>query len=293
MANDTLLRLDRILDLAETFLTGRPQPPDWSASCAFAWRRRRSLGSLEALRDDALDAAPELVGLTREQQLVERNTAQFVAGLPANHVLLAGARGTGKSSLVKAMVARHRHQGLRLVEIDRQHLDDLPDVIDLLRDRPERFILFLDDLSFDAGDTGYKSLKVALDGSLGAPGDNVLIYATSNRRHLVAEQASDNLGYHGADNGSGELHPGDAVEEKISLAERFGLRLVFYPLGEDEYLAIARHWIEHLGGGRAKGAKAAALTREALAWSAERGARSGRVAYQFARDYVGRQGLVG
>ncbi|QEL65613.1 hypothetical protein OTERR_21370 [Oryzomicrobium terrae] len=291
MANDTLLRLDRILDLAETFLTGRPQPPDWSASCAFAWRRRRSLGSLETLRDDALDAAPKLIGLTREQQLVERNTAQFVAGLPANHVLLAGARGTGKSSLVKAMVARHRHQGLRLVEIDRQHLDDLPDVIDLLRDRPERFILFLDDLSFDAGDTGYKSLKVALDGSLGAPGDNVLIYATSNRRHLVAEQASDNLGYHGADNGSGELHPGDAVEEKISLAERFGLRLVFYPLSEDEYLAIALHWIEHLGN-RPKGAKAAAARREALAWSAERGARSGRVAYQFARDYVGRQGLA-
>ncbi|MCE1243421.1 ATP-binding protein [Oryzomicrobium sp.] len=291
MANDTLLRLDRILDLAETFLTGRPQAPDWNASCAFAWRRRRSLGSLEALRDDALDAAPELVGLTREQQLVERNTAQFVAGLPANHVLLAGARGTGKSSLVKAMVARHRRQGLRLVEIDRQHLDDLPDVIELLRDRPERFILFLDDLSFDAGDTGYKSLKVALDGSLGAPGDNVLIYATSNRRHLVAENASDNLGYHSADNGSGELHPGDAVEEKISLAERFGLRLVFYPLSEDEYLAIALHWVEHLGS-RPKGAKAAAARREALAWSAERGARSGRVAYQFARDYVGRQGLT-
>lgn len=286
----TLTRLDRALDLVDSFLTGRPQPPDWRASSVFAWRRRRGIAGLEALPDEGLHTAADLIGLAREQSVVERNTAQFVAGLPANHVLLAGARGTGKSSLVKAMLARHRHQGLRLVEIDRRHLDDLPEVMTLLRGRPERFILFLDDLSFDAGDGGYKSLKVALDGSVGAPNDNVLIYATSNRRHLVAEAAGDNLGYHSAENGSGELHPGDAVEEKISLAERFGLRLMFYPLSEDEYLAIALHWVERLAGRRPKGT---AIRREAIAWSSEQGSRSGRVAYQFARDYAGRQGLAG
>lgn len=263
--------------------------PDWSASVAFRYRKRASAawasGWLEPVRHVAQMAYEDLQEVDTQKARFARNLAQFVAGKTANNVLLSGARGTGKSSLVKAGLQAHAAAGLRLIEVDKADMIDLPDLIELVSERPERFIIFCDDLSFDEGEPGYKALKSILDGTVSASGDNVMIIATSNRRHLLPEYHSDNKTYtHTAD---GELHPGEAVEEKISLSERFGLWISFYPFSQDEYLAIVAQWLSYFG----LSTEAIEQARpEALVWALERGSRSGRVAYQFARDHAGRLG---
>jgi len=224
-----------------------------------------------------------LVEVEPQKERLVRNTEQFVAGLGANNVLLTGARGTGKSSLIKACLNEFAPRGLRLIEVDKADLVDLPDIVDLVAERPERFIVYCDDLSFDEGEPGYKALKSILDGTVSQSSENVLIYATSNRRHLLPEYMAENLTYqHTAD---GEVHPGEVVEEKISLSERFGLWVSFYPFTQDEYLAIVAQWLR---GFDVSEAAIAAARQESLVWALERGSRSGRVAFQFAKDYAGR-----
>jgi predicted AAA+ superfamily ATPase len=229
--------------------------------------------------------AADLKEVDAQKARLQRNTQQFVAGLGANNVLLTGARGTGKSSLVKAMLNEYAAQGLRLIEVDKADLIDLPDLVDLVAERPEKFVVFCDDLSFDEGEPGYKALKSVLDGSVSAASDNLLIYATSNRRHLMPEYMKENLSYQHTEDG--EVHPGEVVEEKISLSERFGLWISFYPFTQAEYLAIAAQWLRHFG---ASEEAIAAARQDSLVWALERGSRSGRVAQQFARDHAGRHG---
>ncbi len=279
-----LERAERVLGRFEQVFLPSAQPPDWTAAHAFRWRRRGASAQLQPVRTPPSIRLADLQGIDEQKRRIERNTRQFVAGRPANNVLLTGARGTGKSSLVKACLNKYAGRGLRLIEVDKADLVDLPDLMELLVDRAERFIVFADDLSFDEGEPGYKALKSVLDGSVATQADNVLIYATSNRRHLLPETMRDNLGYaHGED---GELHPGEVVEEKISLSDRFGLWVSFYPFDQDHYLAIAEHWLQAFG---ASAEQAAAARAEALLWALERGSRSGRIAWQFARDWAGRK----
>jgi uncharacterized protein len=263
--------------------------PDWTAS-AFRWRRRQylgvQLGRLEAVQHVATIAAQDLQHVESQKAALLANTRQFVRGLPANNVLLTGARGTGKSSLIRACLSEFGAQGLRLIEVDKHDLTDLADIVAQVAALPERFIIFCDDLSFEEGESSYKALKAVLDGSLAAAGDNVLIYATSNRRHLMPEYMRENLAAKYQDDG--EIHPGETVEEKISLSERFGLWLSFYPFRQDDYLDIAAHWLRHYG---ASAALVEASRTEALQFALQRGSRSGRVALQFARDLAGRHGL--
>ena len=282
-AESLVTRLDALLPSSQHVVLA----PDWSASVAFRYRKRSgqawAAGRLEPVRHVAHITYADLQEVDTQKERFARNLAQFVAGNPANNVLLSGARGTGKSSLVKAGLHAHAAQGLRLIEVDKSDMIDLPDLIDLVSARPERFIIFCDDLSFDEGEPGYKALKSILDGTVSAGGDNVLLMATSNRRHLLPEYHSDNATYkHTSD---GELHPGEAVEEKISLSERFGLWISFYPFSQDEYLAIVAQWLSHFG--LPDGVMDVARP-QALLWALEQGSRSGRVAYQFARDYAGR-----
>jgi len=278
-----LARAEKLMARIESVL---PQPlgaPDWSASVAFRYRKRSSgHGVLEPVRHVAHMRLADLQEIDGQKEKIQRNTLQFVQGLPANNVLLTGARGTGKSSLVKACLNEFASVGLRLIEVDKADLVDLPDIVDVVADRPERFVVFCDDLSFEDGEPGYKALKSILDGSVSAAGQNVLIYATSNRRHLLPEYMKENLSYtHTAD---GEVHPGEVVEEKISLSERFGLWVSFYPFSQDEYLTIVAQWLTSFD----VSAEAIESARPAaLVWALERGSRSGRVAYQFARDYAG------
>lgn len=281
---------ERLLERAEQLMARiesvLPQPlgaPDWSASVAFRYRKRSSgHGVLEPVKHIAQMTLADLQEIDGQKEKIQRNTLQFVQGLPANNVLLTGARGTGKSSLVKACLHAYADQGLRLIEVDKADLVDLPDIVDVVADRPERFVVFCDDLSFEDGEPGYKALKSILDGTVSAAGQNVLIYATSNRRHLLPEYMKDNLSYnHTAD---GEVHPGEVVEEKISLSERFGLWVSFYPFSQDEYLTIVAQWLSSLG---VSAENSEAARPAALVWALERGSRSGRVAYQFARDYAG------
>ena len=275
-------RAEALLARLESVLPHAPQAPDWNASVAFRYRKRGRGGALEPVRHVATIRLAELREVEPQKERLLRNTRQFVAGRAANNVLLTGARGTGKSSLIKACLNEYAGQGLRLIEVDKTDLVDLPDIVDLVAERPERFIVFCDDLSFDEGEPGYKALKSILDGSVAQSSDNVLIYATSNRRHLLPEYMAENLTYtHTAE---GEVHPGEVVEEKISLSERFGLWVSFYPFTQDEYLVIAAQWLRHFG---VDEARIAAARSEALIWALERGSRSGRVAYQFARDYAG------
>jgi predicted AAA+ superfamily ATPase len=266
-----------------------PQPlhaPDWQASVAFRYRKRSSgHGVLEPVRHIGSMSLDDLKEIDQQKEKIQRNTLQFLQGLPANNVLLTGARGTGKSSLVKACLNSYASQGLRLIEVDKQDMVDLPDIIDVVASRPEKFMVFCDDLSFDEGEPGYKALKSILDGTVAAASPNVLIYATSNRRHLLPEYMKDNLSYTHTEDG--EVHPGEVIEEKISLSERFGLWVSFYPFSQDEYLHIVDQWLQSLGVAKDASAKA---HPEALIWALERGSRSGRVAYQFARDFAGRQG---
>ncbi|SHM95333.1 ATP-binding protein [Rhizobacter sp. OV335] len=286
-APDTLLQLiqraDALLTRLESVL---PQPlaaPDWSASIAFRYRRRGATGQLLPVRHVAHVRLSELVEVEPQKERLLRNTAQFVAGHAANNVLLTGARGTGKSSLIKACLNEFSDRGLRLIEVDKADLVDLPDIVDLVAERPERFVVFCDDLSFDEGEPGYKALKSILDGSVSQASDNVLIYATSNRRHLLPEYMKENLTYQHTDDG--EVHPGEVIEEKISLSERFGLWVSFYPFSQDEYLAIVAQWLRGFGVGEDE----IAIARQpSLVWALERGSRSGRVAFQFAKDYAGR-----
>ena len=259
--------------------------PDWNASTAFRYRTRGGGGGgrLEPVRHVAPIRLASLVEVDAQKERIVRNTEQFVAGKAANNMLLTGARGTGKSSLIKACLNEFAPKGLRLIEVDKSDMVDLPDIVDLVAERAERFVVFCDDLSFDEGEPGYKALKSILDGSIAESTDNVLIYATSNRRHLLPEYMKENLSYRHTEDG--EVHPGEVIEEKISLSERFGLWVSFYPFSQDEYLAIVAEWLRGFG----VGAEAIAAARqESLVWALERGSRSGRVAYQFARDYAGR-----
>lgn len=285
-------KFERLIERAEQLITRieavLPQPlgaPDWTASIAWRYRKRSSgHGVLEPVRHVASMRLDDLREIDGQKEKIQRNTRHFVQGLPANNVLLTGARGTGKSSLVKACLNEYAPQGLRLIEVDKADLVDLPDIVDVVADRPERFLVFCDDLSFDEGEAGYKALKSILDGSVSAAGQNVLVYATSNRRHLLPEYMKENLSYtHTAD---GEVHPGEVVEEKISLSERFGLWVSFYPFSQDEYLGIVAQWLSAHGIDQTT---IEAARPQALVWALERGSRSGRVAYQFAQDFAGGQ----
>lgn len=275
-------RAERVLAQLEAWLPPVPPETDWTAH-AFRWQKRGVRGWLRAIHHVSRIETQDLQHIERQKDIIDRNTRHFIEGKPANNVLMTGARGTGKSSLVKAMLAAYADQGLRLIEVDKTDLPDLDQIVDLLANRPERFIIFCDDLSFEEGEPGYKALKSVLDGSISASGDNMLIYATSNRRHLMPEYLSENLAaQHQPD---GEIHPGETVEEKISLSERFGIWLSFYPFKQDDYLDIVNYW---LGVHGCTAENIQQSRTEALQWALERGSRSGRVARQFARDWAAR-----
>ncbi len=276
-----LERFEAVLARAEAALPALPPPVDWQGACAFRWRRCDGRSALVAVTHPHTISLGDLTGIDDQKARVVANTRQFLARRPANNVLLTGARGSGKSSLVKAVFNEFAERGLRLIEVDKDDLVDLPDLVDRLAGRRERFIVFCDDLSFEAGETAYKALKSVLDGSVAAPPENVLIYATSNRRHLMPEYFSENLETHRVGD---EIHPGETTEEKVSLSERFGLWVSFYPCDQDHYLAIVAHWLRTFG---VPEARIAAAEREALNWALGRGSRSGRVAWQFAKDWAG------
>ncbi len=278
-----LQRAEQLLSRLEAVL---PQPlsaPDWSASVAFRYRRRAAVAQLLPVRHVSRITLDQLSQVEAQKERLVQNTRQFLQGRGANNVLLTGARGTGKSSLIKACLNAFSLQGLRLIEVDKADLVDLPELVELVAQRSERFIVFCDDLSFEDGEPGYKALKSILDGSVAQASDNVLIYATSNRRHLLPEYMAENLTYTHTEDG--EVHPGEVVEEKISLSERFGLWLSFYPFTQDEYLRIVNLWLRELGG---TSEQIEAARAPALLWALERGSRSGRVAQQFARDQAAR-----
>lgn len=277
-------RGEALLERVEALLPPAPPPVDWKASVAFRWRKTSRAGFIQPVRNVHRIRLSDLQGVDSQKALIEQNTRQFVEGRTANNALLTGARGTGKSSLVKAVLNKFHGQGLRLIEVEKHDLVDLPDIVDQVAERPERFLLFCDDLSFELSEAaGYKALKAVLDGSIAATSDNLLIYATSNRRHLMPEYMQENLEtkYLGD-----EIHPGETVEEKISLSERFGLWVSFYPFDQDAYLDIVNHWLRELGCAEAVIPE---CRQEALQWALQRGSRSGRVAWQFARDYAGRR----
>ncbi len=283
-----LARVEAILARVEAVLPPVPPPPDWRAH-AFRWRKRAGRGHLQAVAHPHAIRLDDLVAIEAQKRAIDANTRQFVAALPANNVLLTGSRGTGKSSLVKAMLVKYAAKGLRLIEVDKADLVDLPDIAEQVAHRPERFIVFCDDLTFDAGEPGYKALKVMLDGTIAAASPNMLIYATSNRRHLLPEYFSENLETRHV---GGEVHPAESVEEKISLSERFGLWISFYPFSQDDYLAAVTAWLSTFGVAAPKAARDAELrTRDALQFALQRGSRSGRIAWQFAKGYAGAAAL--
>jgi predicted AAA+ superfamily ATPase len=279
-----LMRAEQLISRIESVL---PQPltsPDWNASIAYRYRKRSTgHGALEPVRHVGAMGLSDLKEIEIQKEKIQLNTLQFVNGKPANNVLLTGARGTGKSSLIKACLHEYASRGLRLIEVDKADLVDLPDIVDVVSERPEKFIVFCDDLSFEDGEPGYKALKSILDGTVAATTPNVLIYATSNRRHLLPEHMKDNLTYTHTDDG--EVHPGEVIEEKISLSERFGLWVSFYPFTQNEYLTIVAQWLSSF---EVTPSAIEAARPEALVWALERGSRSGRVAYQFSRDYAGK-----
>ncbi len=279
-----LVRAEQLINRIEAVL---PQPlsePDWDAGIAFRYRKRSSgHGTLEPVRHVAAIHLSDLQEIDVQKDKIRRNTEQFVSGRTANNVLLTGARGTGKSSLIKACLREFAPRGLRLIEVDKADLIDLPDIVDVVAERPEKFVVFCDDLSFEDGEPGYKALKSILDGSVAETTANVLVYATSNRRHLLPEYMKENLSYTHTEDG--EVHPGEVIEEKISLSERFGLWVSFYPFTQEEYLTIVAQWLQSYG---VAPADIDAARAQALVWALERGSRSGRVAFQFARDFSGR-----
>ncbi|HAC69410.1 MULTISPECIES: ATP-binding protein [Pseudomonas] len=282
---DFLLQARQVLERLEPLLPHRRESLDWQHCYAARWRREGHGGYLQPLEVNLELRLADLLGIDRQRDQLARNTRQFVAGLPANHTLLWGARGTGKSSLIRALLAEYAGQGLRLIEIERDDLADLPRAVEQLAGQTQRFVVFCDDLSFDAGSDDYRVLKSVLDGSLEQAPDNVLLYATSNRRHLVAERQSDNANWEHVD---GELHPSEAAEDKIALSDRFGLWLSFYPFTQDHYLAVVRHWCTTLAGKSGVELEwSEDADREAIRWASGRGNRNGRCAYQFARQWVG------
>lgn len=279
-----LLRAESLLARLEATLPQALTAPHWDAAIAFRYKKRsNNHGVLEPVKHIGATQLSDLKEIDVQKEKIERNTKQFVEGKSANNVLLTGARGTGKSSLIKACLNEYSHLGLRLIEVDKADLVDLPDIVDVVSDRPEKFIVYCDDLSFDEGEPGYKALKSILDGSIAAASPNVLIYATSNRRHLLPEYMKENLTYQHTEDG--EVHPGEGVEEKISLSERFGLWISFYPFNQEEYLAIVDQWLHFFGVDMQSQSEA---RPQSLVWALERGSRSGRVAFQFARDFAGR-----
>ncbi len=281
--------LEQLLARLNAYLPAPAAAPDFANTIAFRWVRRQTLlgyvSNLEPVQHFAAIRFADLQHIERQLSLVVQNTRQFLDGRPANNVLMTGARGTGKSSLVRACLSEFQSQRLRLVEVDKQDLLDLPRIVDLLANEPYRFILFCDDLSFESGDAGYKALKTVLDGSVSAQSENILIYATSNRRHLMPEHMQENLQTRYEANG--EIHPGEATEEKISLSERFGLWVSFYSFNQQDYLDIVTHWLKSFG---CPETLIASARQPALQWALERGSRSGRVALHFARDWAGRHG---
>jgi predicted AAA+ superfamily ATPase len=281
---DVIARLEKLLDRAAALLPAAPPAPEWEV-LAYRWQRHTGRGALHGITRLSDLRFDDLLCIDDQIRQIDLNTRQFLGRLPANNVLLWGPRGTGKSSLIKALLNEHAAAGLRLIEVERGHLTDLPAIVDLLHDRPEYFVIFCDDLSFEAGDASYKALKVILDGSVHATPANVLVYATSNRRHLLPEHLTDNLAAHNID---GEIHHAEAVEERISLSERFGLWLALHPFTQDEYLRIVHHWLRRLGvDARDDGT----VQTAALQWALQRGSRSGRSAWQFAKDWAGRTRL--
>lgn len=284
--NEFMQRVVRFLDRYEQTLPPPTPPLDWSNTFAARWVGEGSGGWLRPLEITAEQSLDDLIGVDRQKQLLEANTSQFVRGLPANNALLWGARGTGKSSLVRALLHAWKDQGLRLIEIDKADLMHLPAVVARISGQPWRFLVFCDDLAFEADDSAYKTLKTVLDGSLEATPDNLLLYATSNRRHLLPEQRSDNLASSMID---GELHPGEAIEEKIALSDRFGLWVSFYPFSQEHYLDVVRHWLGSLAAQHGLAWEwNEELQKEAIRWATARGNRNGRCAWQFARSWVGR-----
>ena len=280
-----LQRAEALVARLELLLPAVQPPVDWNASIAFRWRKSGGHGHLQPVAHPHKIRLTDLRGVDRQKQLIEQNTRQFVTGFAANNVLLTGARGTGKSSLAKAVLNKYAAKGLRLIEVDKHDLIDMPDIVEQIYRRPERFLLFCDDLSFESDEPGYKALKAVLDGSIATASENVLIYATSNRRHLMPEYMQENLATRLVGE---EVHPGEAVEEKISFSERFGLWLSFYPFNQDDYLRIVEHWLGYLGVGNTASPE---IRESALQWALLRGSRSGRVAWQFACDWAGRHGI--
>ena len=284
-----IARAEHVLARVEALLPPTVDDPEWKKVIAARWRKRNGRGYLQSVAHPHAIALSDLVAIDEQKRAIDQNTRQFVAGFPANNVLLTGARGTGKSSLVKAMLRKYAGKGLRLIEVEKMDLVDLPDIAERIDTRPERFIVFCDDLTFDAGEAGYKALKVMLDGSIAGTAGNVLIYATSNRRHILPEYFAENLETkHIGD----EVHPGESVEEKISLSERFGLWISFYPFGQDDYLAAVDAWLTHFAVPQPGSARDnQTRIRAALQFAIQRGSRSGRVAWQFARAHAGARRL--
>lgn len=284
-------QLKRVLTSLEQLLPRPVGRIDWKECHAANWHRHSFAGYLEPLDSVEGIRLDDLLGIEKQKTAVEENTRQFMAGYPANNALLWGTRGTGKSSLVRAILNRYADQGLRVVQVDKDDLVHLPDIVDEVKGQPYKFIIFSDDLSFETGESSYKMLKSALDGSVYAPPPNVLIYVTSNRRHLLPEYESDNRGAMMVNN---EIHHGEAIEEKISLSGRFGLWVGFHPFSQDQYLEVVQRWMEKLCEKHAVRVPWDAASREAaILWSQKKGDRSGRIAYQFASDWVGRQLLMG
>jgi uncharacterized protein len=278
-------QLKRVLEAAE-YLLPKPLPKiDWSVCHAANWKRHSFAGFLEPIDSIEGIRLPDLLGIEKQKSMVEENTRQFLACLPANNMLLWGTRGTGKSSLVRALLWRYAPEGLRVVQVDKDDLVHLPEIVDLLKWEPYRFIIFSDDVSFEVGESSYKVLKSALDGAVYAPPENMLIYVTSNRRHLMPEYESDNKG---AMMVEGEIHHGESVEEKISLSGRFGIWVAFHPFSQDQYLDVVRQWVGKLA--ERHGAEVpwdAECEQAAILWSQLKGDRSGRIANQFANHWVG------
>lgn len=277
--DNLISRAESLISKLEALLPAEPPVPDWKAT-AWRWVMHNNHGSLQAVRHPHQISLKNIQFVDAQKTEIVRNTRQFLQDLPANHVLLTGARGTGKSSLVKALLSEYASQGLRLIEVEKHDLIELNQIVNLVRARKEKFIIFCDDLTFEASDVGYKALKVVLDGSIAGGADNVLIYATSNRKNLMPEFMADNLA---TQYGDGEIRPNETLDEKVALAERFGLWLSFYPFDQDEYLAICKGWLTTLDMPWND-----AASQAALGFSHTRGMRSGRVAYQFARDYAGK-----